>query len=548
MVPIPHDEELDGPIPDDASILDDPYIQPAQHEPPAADRAMGATSRPNQRRAPTQSAELVEMAKKLYRMVKSTEGKIYAVRHDLPGIAMPIKGTAGGLRNQLSTLYYSQKGRTASSSAIQEMMMVLEGDAMIAPEEPVFLRFAADQAGTHYIDLGTPNGEAIAITPEGWKIIDTSPVLFRRTGLMSPMPRPARGGNLEGFRNLLNVSESGFRLLVGWLVAACITDIPHPILGLYGQQGTAKTTAMNTLITLISPSPVPSQNVPDKADDWATNAYNAPVIGLDNVSSLKPSFQDALCKAVTGDGYIKRENYSDSDVTVLHFRRVIALTTIDPGSLQGDVSDRLLKVDLEPIPESGRRTEKEVKAEFDSIRQSTHGVILDLLSAVLRVLPSVQLEKMPRMADFARVLAAIDQVTEWQTLSDYLIRTESAALDVIEGNLFASAIRDLVEECGAWTGTTTELLEKISPSPRPQNWPKTPGAAGGSLKRNTIALKSVGITVTTHRTSTSRRYTLSKAEIPLCQSCFEQLHPSHVAQGVRVHPTCNEPTELFDKD
>ncbi|PYI38920.1 ATP-binding protein [Arthrobacter psychrolactophilus] len=523
--------------------LDDPYRDVVLNDPAPAEPA-----KQKQGRAPTQSAELVEMAKALYRMAKSPEGKIYAVKHDQPGLALPLKGTAGGLRQQLSSLYYAQKKRTASSTALQEMMSVLEGDAMAAADEHVFLRFADDAAtGTLYIDLGTPDGQTIAVTPTGWKLLPTSPVLFRRSALISPMPHPQQGGSLEGLRKLINIPESGFRLLIGWLVASCIHDIPHPILGIIGQQGTAKTSAMKLLIQLISPSPATS-NIPDKVDDWATTAYNAPIIGLDNVSTLKPWFQDALCKAVTGDGYIKRENYSDSDITVLHFKRPIVITSIDPGSLQGDVSDRLLRVDLDPIPENGRRTEKEVKNEFDSIRRSSHGAILDLLAGVIGILPNVKLEEMPRMADFARVLAALDQVTGWTTLEDYLKTTTEAAVDVIEGNLFAAAIRDLIEDCGVWTGTTTELLEKVSPHPRPQIWPKTPGAAGGALKRNIPPLKSIGISVMSHRTSTSRRYTISKTDIPICQTCFGEMSINTVKSGAIVHPLCQEPKELFPKE
>ncbi|MHA7271603.1 hypothetical protein [Arthrobacter sp. HLT1-20] len=545
----PYDPAVDGPTPVDAAFMDDPFSDPGPHEPTAAARESGQQVKPtSQRREPTQSAQLVEMAKKLYRMVKSKEGKVYAVKHDQPGIALPLKGSAGGLRQQLSTLYYTEKKRVASSTALQEMLSVLEGDAMAATEEPVFLRFADDGKGTLYIDLGTPSGETVVITSQEWRVVESSPVLFRRTGLISPMPSPQRGGSLDGLRKLINIPEQGFRLLVGWMIAACIPDIPHPFLALLGQQGTAKTTALKMLIQLISPSPAPTGTVPDSADHWAATAYNAPVIGLDNVSNLRPWFQDALCKAVTGDGYIKRENYSDSDITVLHYKRVIAMTSIDPGSLQGDVSDRMLQVELEPIPKTGRRTDQDVNNEFESVRTSVHGALLDLLVQVIQVLPTIHLVEMPRMADFARVLAALDHVTNWSTLPDYLKSTTSAAVDVIEGNQFATAIRDLVEECGVWTGTTTELLAKVSPAMPPRNWPKTASSASGALTRNTPALATIGISIDSRRTSSARLYTIKKSSIPLCNSCNSRISQSLLDQGIKTHPGCAEPTELFEQE
>ena len=54
---------------------------------------------------------------------------------------------------------------------------------------------------------------------------------------------------------------------------------------------------------------------------------------LDNVSDIQPWLHDAICRAVTGDGLLRRQLYTDSDVSVLAFRRVVALTSIDPGRL-----------------------------------------------------------------------------------------------------------------------------------------------------------------------------------------------------------------------
>lgn len=532
----PYDPDLDGPRQDFG-------VTPKFIEPSAEKRAEGEEVK---QRAPTQSAELVEMARSLYRVIKSTEGKYCAVEHLRPGIALDLRGKSG-LRQRLAMLYYDKKNKVPSDSSLKEMLTVLEGQALTAEEVPVFLRFG--QVGeTLYIDMGTPEGHTIAVTTKGFEVVAQAPILFRRSGLVSPMPMPLHGGNLNGFRDLLNVSDSGFRLLVGWLVAACIPNIPHPFLALTGQQGTAKTTALKMLITLVSPSPAPVGSAPTTPDDWAVTAYQEPVIGLDNVSHLQPWFQDALCKAVTGDGYKKREKYSDLDVTVLHFQRVIGMTSIDPGSLQGDVADRLLPVELEPIPKTGRRTEREVSEQFEKVRQAAHGALLDLLSRVLGALPGIHLEEMPRMADFARVLAALDKVTGWTTLPDYLAATTTAAADVIDGDLFASAVRDLVSQRRTWSGTASELLAAITPDKPPRTWPKAPHTASGKLKRITPALLTIGITVSEpmRENGTGRRtFILSKAGVPLCKVCNGEMSAALSAQGETAHASCTDSNLTF---
>ena len=74
---------------------------------------------------------------------------------------------------------------------------------------------------------------------------------------------------------------------------------------------------------------------------WAVTASASLVVALDNVSTVPEWLSDALCRAVTGDGLTSRALYSDADVSVLTFRRVLAMTSIDAGALRGDLGERL---------------------------------------------------------------------------------------------------------------------------------------------------------------------------------------------------------------
>jgi hypothetical protein len=153
---------------------------------------------------------------------------------------------------------------------------------------------------------------------------------------------------------LLNAEEKEFRLIVGWLVAALIADIPHPIMALRGEQGSAKSSTAQMLVDLIDPSPAPMRSLPRDMKQWAVTASASWAVALDNVSAVPGWLSDALCKAVTGDGYVDRVLYSDDDVTVLAFRRAILMTCIDPGALAGDLAERLLVIELQPILDTGR--------------------------------------------------------------------------------------------------------------------------------------------------------------------------------------------------
>ncbi|MCM1950616.1 ATP-binding protein [Streptomyces sp. G2] len=447
---------------------------------------------------PSAAVRLVQLARERYRFVMSADGRPYAVALDGPNIVLPFKGRSG-VRQRLARLYAeTYEGDIASQSALADAMTVLEGIAEDDDPVPVHLRVGQDDLGTIVVDLGTADGRAVAVSAGGWHVVDRSPVLFRRSGAMAPMPTPIlEGDGLSMLHSMFNMDEPAFRQLVAWLIAAWMPNIPHPILTFKGEQGTGKSKSAQMVVNLVDPSPAAKRSAPRDLKAWSTQAFNSWALCLDNISAIPGWLSDTLCKGVTGDGFVDRALYSDDDVVVVSFRRVLAMTTIDAGALAGDLAERLLMLDLQLIDHDRRRTEEELDTAFEAVRPAVLGSLFDLLATVLNVLPNVKLESMPRMADFARVLAAVDQVMGWNTLDDYLAASANVAGDALEGDPFGSAVVALVEEYGTWTGTAAMLLEHVQPPGgiRPPSWPKDATRAGGKVKRIAPLLRTVGITV-----------------------------------------------------
>ncbi|WP_254709956.1 ATP-binding protein [Streptomyces lunaelactis] len=448
-------------------------------------------------KGPSQASQLVTLARERYDLVTSEDGRPYGVKKHGPNLALPLRGRAG-LRSQLARIFTDiNQGAVASQSALADAMTVLEGIAASTDPVPVLLRVAGD-AEQVVVDLGTADGRCVVAAPDGWSVQDRSPVLFRRSGAMAVMPEPVHDSDHEGLpllRSLVNMDDEAFHQLVAWLVAAWIPHIPHPVLTFKGEQGTGKSKAAQTIVNLIDPSPAAKRSQPRDVKSWATQAFNSWALCLDNISMIPPWLSDTLCKAVTGDGIVDRALYTDDDVVVLTFRRVLAMTTIDAGALAGDLAERLLMLDLQLIDEDKRRTEEELDNAFRDARPMILAALFDLLAAVLKELPNVQLERMPRMADFARVLAAVDRIKGWQTLASYTTSSADVAADALEGDPFGSAVVSLVEADGSWSGTAGMLLEHLPHPEMPhQKWPKDATRAGGQLKRLAPILRSVGIT------------------------------------------------------
>lgn len=453
--------------------------------------AMTATARPAVKESA--ATALVHLALDGYRIGISTDDEPFALPLTGPRVVRPLRGGKNSLRAALADAYFTSTGSVAPQQALTEALLTLEGRAAQQDAERLHLR-VAEHDGTHYLDLGDPTGRAVALTGDGWQVVDVVPVLFRRTQLTGALPEPQPGGALADLWRLLNVTPSDRPLVLAFLVAALLPDVPHPVLALRGEQGSGKSTATRTLAALLDPSPAQVRKPPRDVDGWVTAASGSWVVGVDNVSTVSEWWSDALCRAVTGDGDVRRRLYSDADLAVFSFRRVVLLNGIDLGAVRDDLAERLLTVELHRIGEGGRRLDAELAAQWTSAHPRILGALLDLAAQVLDVLPRLHLARLPRMADFARVLAAVDHVLGTDGLAAYVGQAGDLAADAVDSDPVLSAIAAAVR--GTWTGTAAELLVLITEDDDkrrvPKDWPKDPRALTGLLRRRGPSLRRLG--------------------------------------------------------
>ena len=314
--------------------------------------------------------------------------------------------------------------------------------------------------------------------------------MFKRTALTAILPEPLNGGCLDQLWRWLNVSEKDRALVAAWLVAVLDPDISHPILSLAGEQGSGKSTAEKVLVNLLDPSPVPLRKSPRDVEAWVSAAAGSWVVGLDNLSTMPDWLSDALCRAVTGEGDVRRRLFSDGDLHVFSFRRCPILNGIDVGAVRGDLADRLLSVNLAVIPEGERIPESELWPRWADAHPYILGAILDLAANVMEVLPSIELPRKPRMADFALILAAADKVvTGAKGLDRYLAKQHELAADSLTGDAFVQAI----EKLGAFEGTSSELLALVEkPEKLPRGWPADGRSVTQLLHRQAPVMRKAG--------------------------------------------------------
>jgi hypothetical protein len=439
------------------------------------------------------STLLVEIAEELYEFGVSDSGETFGVPRSGPKVVRMLRGGKTSLRGQLSREYFRRTGKAAPQQALADALLVVEGIAQDTEEQTLYLRVARHE-GALWLDLGDATGRAVRIARDGWSVENRAPVLFKRTALNSTLPEPVSGGTLADLWDWLNVTPNDRPLVAAWLVAVLSCDIPHPVLGLFGEQGTGKSTAEKVLVSLLDPSPVPLRKPPRDADSWVTAAAGSWVVGLDNLSDIPPWLSDSMCRAVTGDGDVRRRLYTDGDLAVFAYRRCMVINGIDVGAMRGDLAERMLPINLDTITEDKRREEDDLWPAWKQAHPRLLGALLDLIAGVAGVLPSVRLERKPRMADFARILAAVDTVLGTQGLQRYLAKQGEVAADSLTGDPFVVTMKDVISD--TFTGTAADLLARVTPADEkwraPKGWPGTSRHVTQLLKRQAPPMRKAG--------------------------------------------------------
>ncbi len=288
---------------------------------------------------------LVEIATELYEFGVSDAGEAFGIPRSGPRVVRLLRGGKTSLRGQLAREFLTRTGKATGQQALADALLVVEGIAQDDEERQLALR-VAQHDGALWLDLGDPTGRAVRITGDGWQVQPAAPVLFKRTALNAALPEPVGGGDLAELWTWLNVAPEDRPLLAAWLVAALHPDMPHPVLGAFGEQGTGKSTFAKVLTRLLDPSPVPLRKPPRDADSWVTAAAGSSVVGMDNLSAIPEWLSDSMCRAVTGEGDVRRRLYTDGDLAVFSFRRCLLINGIDLGAIRGDLAERLVPINL----------------------------------------------------------------------------------------------------------------------------------------------------------------------------------------------------------
>ncbi len=422
----------------------------------------------------------------------------------IDGHGRTLKLSSRQFKLWLSREFFDSVGRAPGETALRGAAQTLEGQALFeGPEIQVHVRVA--RAGSHvYIDLGSPDGRAVELGPDDWKVVDEPPVRFWRPHGTLPLPEPLRGGNVDELWGFLNVADADRPLVLGWIVFAFRPTGPYPVLIFSGEQGSGKSTASRVVRALLDPNMAPIRAEPREQRDLVIAAANSWALAFDNLSGVHPWLSDALCRLATGGGYATRTNYTDTDETILNVQRPVILNGISDLATRSDLLDRAVLINLPRITETARATESVFWQRFQERLPYILGALLDAFSTALRRAPEVRLPSRPRMADFAEFATAAEPglgLADGVFMTAYEGNRMVAHETALEGSPVAQALLAYLDEVGpGGIDAEPDHLRLALESRRgfgrvPQGWPASPRGLSGILFRLAPNFRAIGVEV-----------------------------------------------------
>jgi 5S rRNA maturation endonuclease (ribonuclease M5) len=452
-----------------------------------------------------QSAKLARFTKDL-EVFHTADGECFATV-ETGGHKENHKLKSSSFRDWLSYQFFKAENAMPSSNSLQDVINGLCGKALFEGETTdVFLR-VAEIGGKIYLDLCNQNWQVVEVTKEGWKVLDDSPVKFRRTKGMLPLPTPQTNGNISALREFANVTDDGFILLSAWLVACLRPNRPFPVLVLQGEQGSAKSTTARVLRELIDPNKAPLRSASRNEHELVIAANNSWIISLDNLSMITNEVSDALCRLSTGSGFSARTLFSDNEETIFFVQRPILLNGINDLVSRPDLLDRALLVSLPRIEETARKQEKTFWLDFEQKHPLILGALLDAVSVALANIETTTIERLPRLADFTLWAIAAENglgLEDGAFLECYTGNRESVHDLVLDFDPLAELIVDFADKQESWkqkdlwTGLPKDFylaIETLASDKLKQSkdFPKNANALGKRLVRIAPNLRTKGI-------------------------------------------------------
>lgn len=411
---------------------------------------------------------------------------------------VPYRAPSRSVEALVSHRFYRIKKYLPTYKDVRQVFDILESIARFdSPKVRMFNRVGKKE-GAFYYDLC--DKRFLKITSSGWEMVQAFP-LFRRYKHQQAQVEPVTGGDVWDIFKFLTISEDDKLLVLVFLISLFIPGIAHPILAVCGDQGSAKSFLCNILNRMIDPTLTERIIQPKNERDLIQTLRQKYVTVLDNISKIDQRVSDILCQVCTGGGVSYRQLYTDEGENIAQFRHVVVINSIMLAIVNPDLMDRAIILKLQRIAQDKRKPEQDLWDEFNHAQPKILGGIFDIIVKAMGIYPTVKIDKLPRLADFAKWGYAIAEAlgkSGKKFLDDLSQNVTRQNESVAEKNVLCKSILTLMNDKSAHLNTVyevhSELKMIVADDAKDETFPKLPHNMRGQLDLLRSTLQEHGIT------------------------------------------------------
>ncbi|SFL22863.1 toprim domain-containing protein [Halanaerobium salsuginis] len=347
--------------------------------------------------------------------------------------------------------------------------------------------------GNFFYDIANNEGEIIKVEDGKWEIINKASPIFLTEDHQLPQVTPDPAGEIAEMFELFSQFDKNQQILLScYLPFALVPESPKPILYIQGEKGAGKTDFTRFLRSLIDPSILKSLKEPRKEKDTVQQMAHHYCCLYDNVNQVKNWFIRLACTAVTGEYDERRKLYTDQGSQFFSFKRVIIINAINRLGMDfSDFQDRMLLLKMERIKSNHRLTAAAVKEKMESLKPRIFGAMIKVLAEARAIVKDIEIDELPRMADFMFFGAAVAEVLGFGKeafINAYKKNMADINREMLENQSLALTVLEYLEKNEQFKGQASELLQELEDvaidlhiNTRKNDWPGSPSVLSRRL-------------------------------------------------------------------
>ncbi|MFW6030030.1 MAG: hypothetical protein ACOCRO_07220 [Halanaerobiales bacterium] len=374
----------------------------------------------------------------------------------------------------LQAKYHQLTDETINASSISQIIQLYSGNAVLNSSKVKMDLRVAGKNDSIYYDLCNSKWEVIKIAPDNWKKIsgENSPVYFRRYSHMKeqiePLYKSKDKGNPKKILDYLNIKNESDEaiLLLTYMASLFIPKIVHPVLILLGPHGSAKSTMFRLIQRIVDPTETEILNIPTNTEEYIQKTAHSWVSFYANVAKIPRNLSDAMCRTVTGGSQSKRKLFSNDEDFIHKFKHCVGINGIKFNSLQPDLLDRSIILNMDRITGQSRKSEISLMDNFKTDRKIILTGFLNLIAESMKIVDDIDLNKvaLPRLADFYKWGIAFAKVLGYgqQKFERAFNINRSAAPEIINNKTaLIKLIDEYLNDNDKWSGTASEFRSEL---------------------------------------------------------------------------------------